>query len=781
MKYLSAYVQQPTSPVAPTDTTTGTIQIAHRRKSLTGGYSGTQVLTGARLPNTLSIQRSANTEYVSAEEILLRDGPTGVWRKVPQSLVGDTGQVSLTDSTIPSVWETVTDAELADNQAEFAISALDFGTFNSASEPTQTVFLLNDGNQTINTLNFTVTGADGAALSTLNGRVRVDYLGVYSRLGAGIPDSAANGSLLYSQSGNNAYAITLAPNSAALLTLTLTNFPAVGLDSQSLSAEFVFVPNRNGFVVPTFEDWQDGSLLLGPDNPFVLATEDPDSENLLVSPYTVRAGGVIYSQARTTTVAPQVAGTGSFDLVLYISSAGFPAAIEDIETLPPAAVEVARLTWESSTGAITNYRTTAPIHSGPRKFREPLETLAVGRSVNLNSQGLLVEQGPGVGVAVSSNGYYRETGHVLLLVTPTVAVGDRLGATSAGNWELDSEGTAVALEAGSGLIQGYLLPPTGNSGGSGGTQVPTNLGLASTASTVEVTNSNGTGVTFTAATDSDAGLLTASDKIKLDSVDSSATRSNLDANRDSTSVTITNTGGTSAQIPAASTLVAGVMSASDKSKLDGLDGSGGSTNLAVIRQGGLVTITSDTGNDATIGGATVSQAGVMTGTDKSKLDGIEADATRTDLTISSTSTSVVINNSGGSSANFPRANATRAGIISGAEYADINNLNSFSPGFINGWTNFGNGFGNFLVHKMGNLVVLQGMIRNGATISSISTIVTLPSIYRPLFNQIFLQPCQGGYVRVDVEADGTLAVVQSPVVGNPQTWTVLNGIVYKAG
>lgn len=79
-------------------------------------------------------------------------------------------------------------------------------------------------------------------------------------------------------------------------------------------------------------------------------------------------------------------------------------------------------------------------------------------------------------------------------------------------------------------------------------------------------------------------------------------------------------------ISAATTSAAGSMSASDKTKLDGI-ASGAqvnvATNLSYTTAATTGTVASSTGTNATIPAATTSLAGLMTNTDKTKLDGID--------------------------------------------------------------------------------------------------------------------------------------------------------------
>lgn len=103
---------------------------------------------------------------------------------------------------------------------------------------------------------------------------------------------------------------------------------------------------------------------------------------------------------------------------------------------------------------------------------------------------------------------------------------------------------------------------------------------------------------------------------------------NLGVTTGSTSVIVTSDTGTDATVSAATTSVAGVMSAADKTKLDGIAaGAVANTNLSSSPTATTVVIASDTGTDATLAAATGSVAGVMTAADRTKLDGIAPGAT----------------------------------------------------------------------------------------------------------------------------------------------------------
>jgi stage V sporulation protein SpoVS len=160
----------------------------------------------------------------------------------------------------------------------------------------------------------------------------------------------------------------------------------------------------------------------------------------------------------------------------------------------------------------------------------------------------------------------------------------------------------------------------------------TDLGNTPDADSVLITSSSGNDTDVPAATGSLAGVMTAADKTKLDGIDSGA-QVNVDTNLgntpDADSVLITSSTGTDTDVPAATGSLAGVMTAADKTKLDGID-SGAQvnvdTNLGNTPDADSVLITSSTGTDTDVPAATGSLAGVMTAADKTKLDGIQAGA-----------------------------------------------------------------------------------------------------------------------------------------------------------
>lgn len=678
MKYLISYVQKPTTPPAPVTPTVGSVQVAHRRKNLSGGYSEATILSSTSLPNTFVFQGYNDSPNLAGDEILVKVVP-GNWYKVPASNIS--GLNAAIPNPVPTSWETVTDAELSDSQALFPVSNLDFGSFNSSSEPAQTVFLLNDGSDTITGLDFAVNAIDGQALGALDQRVRVDYEGVLGAVGVGNYDTAANGSLVFSLGGRNGYLITIGPDGVAKITLNLVNFPASGLDSLTIGAEFVFNPNRSGFALPTFLEWEDGALLLSSNSSINPVSDDPNSLGVLVSPLTARVGNLVYQSSVEQVVIPSTVTTGAVVCNLFLTQAGVIGASEDPLPAPTGSVTLGTFDYNTTSGTVDNWKlSNAP--QNPSYYLEPDAVLTVGRSVQVNSSGFLVHGGDSIGVASNTEGNFVPFGWAQCEVGGTVTKGQTLAPNSLGIYNPSSEGRAVAQESGEAgdLVTCFLLAPVGDGGG--GTVTPgteTDLSVARGSSTVTVESSTGTNAIIPAASVMLAGALTASDKSKLDGIQTGATVSNLTVSRNTTSLTVENSGGSNGSLLSATPSLAGVMTASDKSKLDGIQTGATVSNLGVTLAATSLTLTNSGGAGAILPIATTSDAGLMSASDKTDLDALVAAGPgdgggATNLTVTPSSTSITVVSSTGTDGVIGAASPSLAGVMTAADKTKLNGI-----------------------------------------------------------------------------------------------------------
>jgi alpha-L-fucosidase len=164
--------------------------------------------------------------------------------------------------------------------------------------------------------------------------------------------------------------------------------------------------------------------------------------------------------------------------------------------------------------------------------------------------------------------------------------------------------------------------------------------------------------------------------------------------RTTTTVPVTSSTGTNATLSAATTSLAGVMTSADKTKLDGIaDGAqvnvGTNLGTAVVSTNSR-SITSSTGSNVTVPNATTTVAGFMSHTDKSKLDGIAAGAqvnVGTNLGITAGSTAgPIVTSSTGTNATLPIATATASGVITTGNqtFAGTKTFNSTITGSISG-------------------------------------------------------------------------------------------------
>lgn len=121
-------------------------------------------------------------------------------------------------------------------------------------------------------------------------------------------------------------------------------------------------------------------------------------------------------------------------------------------------------------------------------------------------------------------------------------------------------------------------------------------------------------------------------KTKLDGIQEGAqanVATNLATTADATSRTVTSSTGTNAVLPAVSASAAGVMTVLQRAKLEGIQAGAQvnvATNLATTADATSRTVTSSTGANAIFPAATTTVAGVMTASDKAKLNGIQAGA-----------------------------------------------------------------------------------------------------------------------------------------------------------
>jgi hypothetical protein len=165
--------------------------------------------------------------------------------------------------------------------------------------------------------------------------------------------------------------------------------------------------------------------------------------------------------------------------------------------------------------------------------------------------------------------------------------------------------------------------------------------------------------------------MTAAETVKLNGIAAGAqvnVATNLGVTTAATTLTVTSSTGANVVLPASTTALAGLMTAAETVKLNGI-AAGAQVNVAANLTYSTATTTgvvnSSTGTNATIPAATTALAGLMTNTDKTKLDGIAAGATAN--TVIGTTTQVAYNNAGtmAGSANlvFDGTNLTCGGNI----------------------------------------------------------------------------------------------------------------------
>lgn len=175
------------------------------------------------------------------------------------------------------------------------------------------------------------------------------------------------------------------------------------------------------------------------------------------------------------------------------------------------------------------------------------------------------------------------------------------GAVTPAKLDATACGTGEILEDQGGA---WVCIPTPAGGGGGGA---TNISTNHAASTVAVLSDTGTDGTINAATTSLAGVMSGSDKTKLDGIAAGATVGHGDG----------------ANCPAGQYPLGVDASGAVQGCTVDATGGGGATNLSDSATSTTVTVASDTGTDAVLDAATASNAGVMTAADRVKLDSVD--------------------------------------------------------------------------------------------------------------------------------------------------------------
>ena len=207
--------------------------------------------------------------------------------------------------------------------------------------------------------------------------------------------------------------------------------------------------------------------------------------------------------------------------------------------------------------------------------------------------------------------------------------------------------------------------------------------------TITVPNANST-MAITNASQTFSGTQTFSNQI-IGSISGSASSvtNTLTISAPLTGTSYNGSSAVSIGLQAATTLVAGSMSAADKTKLDGI-AAGAQVNVPTnLAQGTRTTttvpITSSTGTSATLDIATISLAGVMSSADKTKLDGIASGATANTgtvtsvaaLTLGTTGTDLSSSVATGTTTpvitlNVPNASASNRGVLTSTDWTTFN-------------------------------------------------------------------------------------------------------------
>lgn len=219
-----------------------------------------------------------------------------------------------------------------------------------------------------------------------------------------------------------------------------------------------------------------------------------------------------------------------------------------------------------------------------------------------------------------------------------VNVGTNLGMGGSGNNRsvTSSTGSNVVLPVASSTTAGLMttaqFDKLGGIEAGAEVNVATNLGLTLTGTAVTITNSNGSNVEIPAASTTDAGAMTQADRVKLNGIEAGAqvnVGTNLSLTGTGDTRTLQSSTGNNVALPVATDTNAGLMGVNDRSKLSGIE-SGAQVNIATnLSIGGTADapiLVSSTGDNVSFPLASTTIAGLLAAADKTKLNSVAANA-----------------------------------------------------------------------------------------------------------------------------------------------------------
>ena len=268
---------------APTTSAAGsTFLIAHRRVNLDGGVSLFSPTLTSNLPATITPQSYAQSAEYLADQILVSNDSGTTWKLSPTQAKG-----AQSVATWSAGWTTVTNI---DTQAS-VVSTLALGNFSSLSNPTQTLFVYNEG---VGVQSFSYSFIDQLTkliATQYSGLIQVSLSGVYSNTGTA-PSTLYDSVLIWSGvNALNTHRLILGNGHFAKIIITLINFPAGGLSAQTINLGMQIVANQTSFPIGFADQWLNRTLQVDLDKlPYDLFTTN-NAFSINVAPFMANLNG----------------------------------------------------------------------------------------------------------------------------------------------------------------------------------------------------------------------------------------------------------------------------------------------------------------------------------------------------------------------------------------------------------------------------------------------------------------------------------------------------------
>lgn len=447
LEFFSGYVQRPSAAPTVDSAASGTLTVAHRRRSLSGASQVSAFVLNVDFPMTLTPEPYSDPDALVHDEILVSSDSGATWTLQSS---GTTGTVVL------DVFDSGAATVSVGNTQTAGIATLDAGLFSATDSPSLTIYAKNDGPSQVQLLAIDVFDtATLQAFTEFSGHISFGLLGTLATAsGSGALNTGQNVSTIWSLDGtsSNSLEFILAPNEVAKLEIGLINFPALGELPASGTIGFSLTPNARLRPIAVASNWPQSSRVIDPLLGYGLELIEGTMTGIRVLPLQLNFFGLALTRRFTQTITI----TGDATYRLNVQQNGNVSVQLATDPLIQGAVTLAEFDWAA--GVVSNVSYLTPLRPAVVTSGTAAGALEIGDWLGYDASAELVASGDARGVCLTDAASGEPIGialrgKALSKVGAAVVTGDLLSPDASG--VAQSGGTdAIALTD---AVNGFAL------------------------------------------------------------------------------------------------------------------------------------------------------------------------------------------------------------------------------------------------------------------------------------------------------------------------------------